>query len=391
MDSVAQLRLAGRSGEAPIVPGDPGSSSWMRWITSPDPEERMPKDGPPLTSDEVFRIRSWILGGAVMEGTGGDAALAAWLPRGTGGVAPVEYRHPVPISALAFSADGAELAIGAFREVLVVDARDGAPRRRLPGLPDRITALQWSPDGAALAVAAGNPGRLGEAVLLRATDGSLRTWLRGGADSLTALRFSPDGSRIAVGGADGVVTVHDAVSGMRQLVLPAHSDWVLSLAWSGDGKRLVSASRDRTVRVADSSSGEAVSSFTEHGAAVFAAEFNEDATRVASTGKDRRLRVWEVAGSDSKTVANFGDVELTAMASVAAGVVTAGTDGVVRLHPWKSIQKPREYRAEGRATAVAGVGVGERVAGGYHDGRVRVWSTADGSRLAEFRPFPGLD
>lgn len=390
IDTVAQLRMAGTSGEVPVVPGDPGASSWMRWITSQDPDERMPKDGPPLTAEEIERIRSWIRGGAVVEGKSADAALSAWLPRGTGGVAPVAYRHPVPIAALTFSRDGSELAVGAFREVLVVETQGGGLKRRLPGLPDRITALDWSPDGASLAVAAGSPGRMGEAVLLHASDGTLRAWLRGGADVLTAVRFSPDGSRIAVGGADGVVSIHDAASGTRRVALPPHSDWVLSLAWSGDGKRLVSASRDRTVRVADAASGEAVSSFTEHGAAVFGAEFNPDASRVVSSGKDRRLRVWEVAGSDSKTVASFGDAELTSMVPVPDGFLTAGTDGVVRRHSWKSVQKPREFRSAGRATAVAWTGVGERVAGGFQDGWIRIWTEGDAASVSEFRPFPGL-
>ena len=70
----ADLRLDTRQGvfaefddRRVVVPGEPSRSEIYRRITSADDDERMPprKSGPPLTGEEVARIRRWIEGGAV--------------------------------------------------------------------------------------------------------------------------------------------------------------------------------------------------------------------------------------------------------------------------------------------------------------------------------------
>ena len=55
------------SGRPAIIPGDPGDSEMMRRITHHDAEERMPKDGPPLTDGEIETLAQWIDQGAEWE------------------------------------------------------------------------------------------------------------------------------------------------------------------------------------------------------------------------------------------------------------------------------------------------------------------------------------
>ena len=55
------------SGRPAIIPGHPGDSEMMRRITHHDAEERMPKDGPPLTNGEIETLAQWIEGGAEWE------------------------------------------------------------------------------------------------------------------------------------------------------------------------------------------------------------------------------------------------------------------------------------------------------------------------------------
>ena len=59
--------LGGESGEPAIVPGNAGASAVVRMINHSDPEFRMPKDGDPLTEDQVGLIRRWINQGAEWE------------------------------------------------------------------------------------------------------------------------------------------------------------------------------------------------------------------------------------------------------------------------------------------------------------------------------------
>src|SRR5215213_6418713 len=60
--SARQLQTGGESGLV-VVPGKPDESSLLDYISGEKPE--MPKDGKPLSVEEVAAIRKWIAGGAV--------------------------------------------------------------------------------------------------------------------------------------------------------------------------------------------------------------------------------------------------------------------------------------------------------------------------------------
>lgn len=55
------------SGKPAIIPGDPGSSEFIKRLTHHDPEERMPLDAPPLSEDEITKLTKWIRQGAEWE------------------------------------------------------------------------------------------------------------------------------------------------------------------------------------------------------------------------------------------------------------------------------------------------------------------------------------
>ena len=77
----------------------------------------------------------------------------------------------------------------------------------LPGGP--ISAVAFSPDGARIAVG----GTTGEVRLYDATNGSRKATLGGIKGSIYAIAFAPDGKRVAVGGFDGNVRVYDSSDG----------------------------------------------------------------------------------------------------------------------------------------------------------------------------------
>jgi len=59
-DAVAVLE----SGLQAVNPGNADESELLRRVASEDPAERMPPDGPPLTKEQIAKLRSWIAGGA---------------------------------------------------------------------------------------------------------------------------------------------------------------------------------------------------------------------------------------------------------------------------------------------------------------------------------------
>lgn len=78
--------------------------------------------------------------------------------------------------------------------------------RRLERQEGPITALDWSPDGKRIAVAAAAP----KVNLYDAETGDRLASCTGHAAGIYALSFSPDGSRLATGGFDGKVRIYKA-------------------------------------------------------------------------------------------------------------------------------------------------------------------------------------
>jgi hypothetical protein len=58
------MPAAGDSGSLPVVPGKPEESELFRRVTANDADERMPAENPPLSPEQVARLRRWIEEGA---------------------------------------------------------------------------------------------------------------------------------------------------------------------------------------------------------------------------------------------------------------------------------------------------------------------------------------
>ncbi len=62
-----EMLKPGKSGKVPVVRGDADASEMIRRILSHDPDERMPRKGPPLSDEEVAILKNWINQGAEWE------------------------------------------------------------------------------------------------------------------------------------------------------------------------------------------------------------------------------------------------------------------------------------------------------------------------------------
>lgn len=381
----------GASGEAVVVPGKPDESQLYLLIASTDADVRMPKEADALPAEAVASVRRWIEEGAKFDAADPTAALASLIPKSVHPDPPEQYRAALPITALAFSPDGALLAVSGYREVTLWNAADGSLVRRIKNVAERTFGLAFNPAGNLLAVAGGVPGQLGEVRLYDPAVGTLVRDLAAMSDVAQSVAFSPDGTKLAACSADRSIRVFDAAAGTQTVLIEDHADWVLSVAWSPDGTKLVSASRDKTSKVFDAATGEAQATYSGHGQTVNSACFNADGSEVYSAGADRKIHQWKVADA-AKTgeVAGYG-YDVNKVLILAGQIYSASSDKTVRQH---TVEKREQVRAlSGHTDWVYALDLhapSGRLASGSFDGEVRLWNVADGAAVLTFRAAPGL-
>ena len=89
----------------------------------------MPTSGCPRTAtrcrpSKSTLIKRWIAEGAKYDAADPKASLASIVPKLPQPDPPAAYRRPVPITALAFSPDGQELAASGYHEITIWNASD---------------------------------------------------------------------------------------------------------------------------------------------------------------------------------------------------------------------------------------------------------------------------
>lgn len=175
---------------------------------------------------------------------------------------------------------------------------------RLPidlGDVGRADAVAITPDGATVAVGGwtGPPGSMSVFLFDRAS-GAMRQRLPGLPNVVNHLAFSPDGRRLAaaLGGGNGI-RVFDAANGYREL--PSDREYDHSSYWvdfDGDG-RLVAASDDGFIRLyaAGNYAAPVATAKSSVGDLLFSAVFSPDGTRIA-IGHDRIAGIAVLSGQD---------------------------------------------------------------------------------------------
>jgi WD40 repeat protein len=212
-------------------------------------------------------------------------------------------------------------------------------------LIDRVTALDFSPDGTQLAAGSGEPSRSGQLKIFDvATGDAVRSIDEPHSDTVLSLAFSPDGARLASGGADRFAKVFDAQSGTLVNTLEGHTGHVLSVAWHAVGRILATASADNTIKIWDWRTAEQQKTIEG-----FSAPLNSVA----------------FVGTDDTCVVGGKDVVTSRKTDGEGGPSYGGATDVVH--------------------AVDATPDGKLIAAGGQDGHLRVWK-AEGEAVATFVP-----
>jgi WD40 repeat protein len=280
-------------------PGQPTNSIVIEEISGDEPS--MPKEGDPLTREEVALFTRWILEGARDDTPTNANSFKLAAP-------PVYTKAPV-ISALAFSPDGKQLAVSGYHEVLVHSADGSNLIARLVGESPRIESIAYSPDGKLLGVSGGAPSLFGEIQIWDAATNGLIRSIKASIDSLYGIAFSPDSKKVAVGGADKSVRIFSVKDGKELLKFDNHSDWVFGTAFLTDGKRFLSGSRDRAMKLIDVSNGQFIDDINKLLDGVLCMARNPKEDLIVYGGESGSVRIYKISENQGRTAAN-NDVNL---------------------------------------------------------------------------------
>ena len=211
------------------------------------------------------------------------------------------------------------------------------------------------------------------------------------SDRVTALDFHPDGLSVAVGSGppsrSGEIKVFDVRNGrvVRDFG-DVHSDTVLGLAFSPNGRTLASSAADKTIRLLDLARGELVRSLEGHTHHVLSIAWQDDGQTIASASADQTLKVWNVeTGEQRRTISGFAK-EITAVSFLQSTnqVMTACADGQVRLYDTANGKSLRSFNASGDFLYTLSVTPdGSELVAGGQSGKVRFWNVKDAKIVRE--------
>jgi WD40 repeat protein len=277
-----------------------------------------------LTTVRVGRAASSVAyspdGASVAVGTGIGVALVN--PRSgaiLGRLSPPHTRYPAQTLAVAFSPNGRLLASTSPAGLTVWTLPGGRPRT-LALTPAQGFSLAFSPDGRRLYTG-------GMDALVRVYDVDTGREIHQidpfpdnhGQSWPLVVAVSPDGRRFAVGypgGATGVgyVSLYSTGTWRKQFDVTSIPDVeIQSISFSPDGSRLAIGAEDGTAGVWSLIARDQVAAYDGPTAAVNSVSFSPDGNRVVTASSDGFTRVWRAVGIERSLIPLPGNVNLMAL------------------------------------------------------------------------------
>jgi DNA-binding beta-propeller fold protein YncE len=405
LDTFEAIRKGGKTAVIQMGRGD--DSLLVSILRHPKKERRMPLDADPLDDESVTVLRKWIDAGA-KEGTkpstleAEESSPASAVRRRLDVAIPTKLQKPpklefvlaigplAPVAAVAYSPDGRLLAVGAYGLATIWDTESGKPLLTITQLLGAVNDLKFSPDGAILAVAGGQPSARGDLRLFDVRTGRLIVSLGGHADVVGCVSFTRDGKRLASASFDKTVRIWDLTTRQNIGVFSGHSDFVYSVAFSPKGDWFVSASKDRTVRLVDAKTMASRLTFSGMENDVLCVAVSPDGTQVVTSGYEAALHWWDPKTAERTRRQTGHDIATHELVFDREGkhIVSAGGDRTLRIWNGQTGASLRSIPTGSVVFASAIRPDGGQVAAGCADGFVRIYDTATARHLVSLVHVP---
>lgn len=203
-------------------------------------------------------------------------------------------------SAIGFTADGRLLAVGDEQGHVALSTENAPTGRVLNAHADIVTALEFSADGAQLLSCSLDEVRLWDA----ASGRELKRFPGVGRRA----RFAPDGRRFVACGPEFTAQIWSLENGRPAARLRGHIWTIWDCLFSPDSSRVVTTSMDGTARVWDAADGRLLATLTGHKEGIPAAAFSPDGHTLATGSTDDTVKLWSTVNyQEFMTVADFGE------------------------------------------------------------------------------------
>ena len=404
-----QGALKGSGSGAVVVSGNLDGSKLWKALTHAE-EPYMPPNRPKLADKELEVFKKWIIGG-LLESAGGKPVAAVKpgldLTLKPEDIAKPEGPPPMPgklpqtpvihtahgnaITGLAASPWAPLVAVAGQKQVLLFHADTLQLLGILPFTEGEPVGVKFSHNGKLLVAAGGRGATSGRVVVWDVTTGKQLMTLGHEDDTVLAADIRPDQSQVALGGPNRLVKLFSIATGELQHKVKKHTDWVTAVAFSPNGQVLASADRNGGISLWDPDSAQELFTLPGHKSAVTALSWRADSKLLASASEDGTVKLWEPKeGQQVKSWAAHGAGALCVSYGPDGRLVTCGRDNAVTLWDGNGSKvKQLEFFGNLSLRAVM-THDSQRVVASDFNGRVAVWTVADGKRLGELDANPAL-
>lgn len=228
-------------------------------------------------------------------------------------------------------------------------------------------------------------GKSGKVVLWNVQTGERIAVVGNEFDQVLAADLSADQQYVAIGGPNKLVKIYATKDGKLLHSIKKHTDWVTGIAFSPDGKLLASANRSGGMFIWESAKGKEYNTLPGHKAMVTGVAFMMGV--VASGSEDGMVKLWDVKeGKEIKSwTAHAGGVQSVDF-TPDGRLVSSGRDKTAKV--WDQTGKQLMASEPFTDIALRAEMAGERVVAGDWNGKIRVWTVADGKCVGELSSNP---